>query len=76
MREVPSYNVKRFKMGTKVKILPIDMFGIVLNVRKDKFGQPLYDLEREDGELHVARGQELSASLEATHESTRIQSKQ
>lgn len=65
-----------FKIGTKVRIIPLDMNGIVLKVRRDRFNQPLYDLEREDGQYHVARACELDASLEATNESTRIQSKQ
>lgn len=65
-----------FKLGSKVKILPIDMLGHIVNVRRDKYNQPLYDIAREDGELHVARGYELDASLEATDESMCIQSQQ
>ncbi len=65
-----------FKLGSLVKVLPIDETGHIINIRWDKFNQPLYDISLESGGNHVARGYELDASLEATHESMRIQSKQ
>ncbi len=65
-----------FKLGSLVKVLSMGMLGHIINVRFDKYNQPLYDIDLEDGEQYVARGMELDASLEATHASMRVQSKQ
>ena len=56
-----------FKLGSLVKIVGLDVTGHILKIRRDKFNQPLYDVEdQEDGKMYVARGMELSAALEDT----------
>ena len=66
-----------FKLGSLVAIVGLDVIGHIIEIRRDKFNQPLYDIEdQEDGKMYVARGMELDASLEATHAGMRVQSKQ
>jgi hypothetical protein len=66
-----------FKLGSKVSIFDLDVTGHIINIRRDKYNQPLYDVSCiETGKVYVARGYELDASLEATNESFGIQSKQ
>ena len=48
-----------FKLGTLMKIRPLNEVGRLINIRKDRHGEILYDVEREDGETHVCRKIEL-----------------
>lgn len=47
--------------GDQVFIIPTKEHGVVAKIRKDGRGEPLIDVRKEDGELHVCRDFELKS---------------
>lgn len=69
-----------FNRGVTVKIRRLNKIGVVVDIKRDKYNQPVYDIDC-NGKVYVCRGFELDGSLEATrpkdnpNEGVRIQSK-
>lgn len=53
-----------FNRGVTVKILRLDEIGVVVDIDRDKYNQPIYSVDC-NGKVYVCRGYELDASLEA-----------